>query len=138
MMKRVFLPVLLASCIASVVIPSIAPSVAQQGGRNSPPLVPLPQTYETAIQRIRVSTVAAGLANPWSLAFLPDGGMLVTERAGRLRIIQNGVLAPQPVSGVPEVRAAGLGGLLDVALHPQFRENRVLYLSYSKSGEGNR
>ena len=73
-----------------------------------------------------------GLANPWSLAFLPDGGMLVTERAGRLRVIRNGALDPTPVSGVPAVRAQGLSGLMDVALHPRFAENRFVYLSYTK------
>jgi glucose/arabinose dehydrogenase len=109
----------------------------QQGGRNSPPLPQLPQTFETAVQKIRVSAVASGLANPWSLAFLPNGDMLVTERAGRLRVIKNGVLDPQPVSGVPAVKAMVLGGLLDVALHPKFSENNFIYLAYSKAGEGN-
>jgi len=108
----------------------------QQGGRNSPPLPQLPQTFETAQQKIRVSVVASGLANPWSLAFLPNGDMLVTERAGRLRILRGGVLDPQPITGVPQVRAAALGGLLDVALHPKFAENGFVYLAYSKPGEG--
>lgn len=101
------------------------------------PLPPLPQTFETAVQRIRVSTVATGLANPWSLAFLPNGDMLVTERAGRLRIIRGGVLNPQPVSGAPAVRTTVLGGLLEVALHPRFAENSFVYLTYSKGGQGN-
>ena len=109
----------------------------QQGGRASPPLPQLPQTFETAVQRIRVSAVATGLANPWSLAFLPNGDMLVTERAGRLRIIRAGVLDPLPVSGVPQVRVTALGGLLEVALHPRFSENGLLYLTYAKGGEGN-
>ena len=87
-------------------------------------------------QRIRVVVVTRGLAHPWSLAFLPDGGMLVTERAGRLRIIRNGVLDPQPVAGVPAVRAQGLSGLMDVALHPQFAENHFVYLTYTKPLEG--
>jgi glucose/arabinose dehydrogenase len=109
----------------------------QQGGRASPPLPQLPQTFETAVQRIRVSAVATGLANPWSLAFLPNGDMLVTERAGRLRIIRGGALDPQPISGVPQVRVTALGGLLEVSLHPRFAENGLLYLTYSKAGEGN-
>ena len=71
--------------------------VGQQGGRASLPLPPLPQNFETAQQRIRVSAVATGLSNPWSLAFLPNGDMLVTERAGRLRMIRGGALIPQPV-----------------------------------------
>lgn len=109
----------------------------QQGGRASPPLPQLPQTFETAVQSIRVSSVATGLANPWSLAFLPNGDMLVTERAGRLRIIRGGVLDPQPISGVPQVRVTALGGLLEVALHPRFAENAFVYLTYAKGREGN-
>ena len=110
---------------------------AQQGGRASLPLPQLPQVFETAQQRIRVSVVAGGLANPWSLAFLPNGDVLVTERAGRLRVIKSGALVPQPVSGVPAVRTTVLGGLLEVALHPKFSENSFLYLTYTKGGEGN-
>lgn len=110
---------------------------AQQGGRASPPLPQLPRTFETAQQRIRVSTVATGLANPWSLAFLPNGDMLVTERPGRLRIIRGGTLDPQPIAGVPAVRAVVLGGLFEIALHPKFSENNIVYLSYAKPGEGN-
>jgi len=110
---------------------------AQQGGRASPPLPPLPQTFETAVQRIRVSAIATGLANPWSLAFLPNGDMLVTERPGRLRIVRNGVLAAQPIPGVPAVRSTVLGGLLEVALHPGFAENQFVYLTYTKGGEQN-
>jgi aldose sugar dehydrogenase len=69
------------------------------------------------------------------MAFLPDDeGILVTERSGRLRLVRNGVLQPQPVGGVPQVRAQGQGGLLDVALHPEFATTRLVYLSYSKPG----
>ncbi len=82
----------------------------------------------------RVVTVATGLANPWGMAFLPGGDILVTERPGRLRIIRNGKLDPQPVAGVPEVHARGQGGLMDVALHPNFASNRLVYLTYSKPG----
>jgi glucose/arabinose dehydrogenase len=80
----------------------------------------------------RVVTVAEGLVNPWSIAFLPGGETLVTERPGRLRVIRNGTLLPEPVSGVPAVFARGQGGLLDVVPHPQFATNRLIYLSYSK------
>jgi len=104
--------------------------------RASPPLPPLPQTYETSEQRIRVVLLANGLANPWSMAWLPNGDMLVTERAGRLRILRDGVLDPEPITGVPEVRVTILGGLLEVLLHPDFASNRTLYLSYAKGGEG--
>jgi glucose/arabinose dehydrogenase len=83
----------------------------------------------------RIVTVAEGLANPWSIAFLPGGDMLITERAGRLRIVRDGTLLPDAVAGVPEVLAEGQGGLLDVALHPDFEINRLLYLTYSKPVE---
>jgi glucose/arabinose dehydrogenase len=76
--------------------------------------------------------VARGLVHPWSLAFLPDRGLLVTERPGRLRIVRDGVLDPRPVAGVPTVRAMGLSGLMDVALHPRFAENHYVYLTYTK------
>jgi glucose/arabinose dehydrogenase len=106
----------------------IAPS-----GLKIPPLPDHPVEYATAEgQAIRVVVVARGLANPWSLAFLPDGAMLVTERPGRLRIVRDGSLDPQPVAGAPEVRAAGLSGLFDVVLHPQFATNHYVYLSYNK------
>lgn len=90
----------------------------------------------SALHDFRVVTVADGLMVPWSIAFTPDGDMLVTERPGRLRVVRNGALLPDPVEGVPEVFAQGQGGLLDVALHPAFAENRILYLSYSKPVEG--
>jgi glucose/arabinose dehydrogenase len=100
------------------------------------PPVPLPDkpvTFHTAEgQDVRVVVVARGLSHPWGLAFLPDGIMLVTERGGRLRVIRDGTLDPQPISGVPAVRAIGLSGLMDVALHPRFAENRFVYLTYTK------
>ena len=80
----------------------------------------------------RVATVVDGLEVPWSMAFLPGGDMLVTERPGRLRIVRNGTLVAEPVAGVPEVFAQGQGGLLDVVPHPDFATNRLIYLSYSK------
>jgi glucose/arabinose dehydrogenase len=79
----------------------------------------------------RIETVAEGLDHPWSLAFLPDGGMLVTERAGRLRVIRDGALVEAPVTGVPEAYVAGQGGMLEVILDPDFAENGVIYLSYA-------
>src|SRR5207253_198082 len=96
-------------------------------GIRVPPLPDKPVEFDTAEgQRIRVVVVARGLSHPWSLAFLPDGSLLVTERGGKLRIIRNGVLDPQPIAGVPAVRAQGLSGLMDIALHPQFAQNRFV------------
>lgn len=99
---------------------------------------PLPaQTQQTQHHRFNVVTVVAGLENPWGLAFLPGGDMLVTERPGRLRLVRGGQLHPEPIAGVPGVWARGQGGLLDVALHPDFAANRLVYLSYSKPGPDN-
>ena len=84
--------------------------------------------------RIHISVVTKGLDHPWGIAFLPNGGMLVTERPGRLRQIKNGVLDPTPIGPMPEMLATGLGGLLDVSLHPRFAQNRLIYLTYSKPG----
>ena len=73
-----------------------------------------------------------GLSYPYALAFLPDGNMLITEREGRLRIVRNGVLDPKPISGIPEVLDRNLKGLNDIALHPQFPENKWIYFTYYK------
>jgi glucose/arabinose dehydrogenase len=93
----------------------------------------LPATFEASDYTIRISEVAGGLVNPWSIAFLPSGDILVTERPGRLRIIRDGRLDPKPVDGAPEVHVTVLGGLLDVLLHPRFADNELVYLSYSKA-----
>ena len=92
-------------------------------------------TFESAEHRFHLVKVTEGLEHPWGLAFLPDGRMLVTERPGRLRIVDDGWLVPEPVAGVPEVWADGQGGLLDVALHPDFAENGLVYLSYSSPSD---
>jgi glucose/arabinose dehydrogenase len=85
--------------------------------------------------RIHVTAVK-GVDHPWGIAFLPDGTQLVTERPGRLRVIRNGVLDPTPIGPLPAMLATGLGGLLDVSLHPQFATNHLIYLAYSKPGDG--
>ncbi len=85
---------------------------------------------------VRVQTVASGLEHPWSLAFLPEGGFLVTERPGRLRVLDpQGRLGP-PLAGLPEVAARGQGGLLDVVLDAGFERNRTLYFCFSEPAEG--
>ncbi|MDP3717569.1 MAG: PQQ-dependent sugar dehydrogenase [Acidobacteriota bacterium] len=86
----------------------------------------------SALHDYRVVTVVDSLVQPWSMAFLPGGDMLITERPGRLRIVRNGTLLPQPVEGVPAVSYANQGGLLEVAPHPDFASNRMLYLTFSK------
>ena len=91
----------------------------------------------SATHDFRVVTVADGLVNPWSMSWLPEGDMLITERPGRLRIVRDGALLPEPVAGVPAVFAQGQGGLFDVLPHPDFVSNRLLYLSYARpKGEG--
>ena len=110
----------------------------------SPPDLPRhPVQFESAEERkLKVVVIARHLEQPWSVAFLPDGSMLVTERAGRLRLVRDGELQAQPVDGVPRVQPGGprgLQGLMDVALHPQFERNHWVYLTYHKptaTGEG--
>jgi glucose/arabinose dehydrogenase len=98
----------------------------------SPPLADGPIMLDTGIQHQIRLIVTKGLNQPWSMAFLPDGGILVTERPGRLRIVRNGVLDPNPIAGVPKVQAQGLAGLMDLALHPRFSENKLVYFTYHK------
>jgi glucose/arabinose dehydrogenase len=91
-------------------------------------------TTESAV--FHVTEVAGGLEHPWAVAFLPDGGMLVTERPGRLRLIENGRLRSEPIEGVPPVHARRQGGLLDVVLDPDFARNQRIYLSYAHEEGG--
>jgi aldose sugar dehydrogenase len=79
----------------------------------------------------RQTTLIEGLERPWGMAWLPDGSILITEKAGRIRWVRNGKLEPNPIAGVPAVMANGQGGLLDISLHPQFSENRWVYLTYA-------
>ena len=110
------------------------PEPFSAGGLPAVPFPDAPVVYDTAEgQRIAVAVVTTGLTYPWGLAFLPDGGILVTERLGSLRRIRDGVLDPTPIAGVPEVSTGPvLSGLMDVAVHPRFGENRLVYLTYSK------
>jgi aldose sugar dehydrogenase len=142
----------IAVAIATVAIGSA--SLAQQGHQtlaphemnhtDAPPAIEwstpkLPRgriDFESAEERkLRMEVVANHLAQPWSIAFLPDGAMLITERAGRLRVVRKDWLDSEPVAGVPEVHTGGprgLQGLMDVVLHPQFAQNHWIYLTYHK------
>lgn len=91
-----------------------------------------PPAAASASQKIEVTELASGLAFPWGAAILPDGAILVTERDGRLRLIKDGKLVAEPIGGVPPVLNDGQGGLFDVALHPDFASNRLVYLAYAK------
>lgn len=111
----------LAACLLPAALSSQTPT--QAGSAD---------VQRSAMHDYRIVTVAEGLVNPWSIAFLPGGDMLVTERPGRLRIVRNGKLLSDPVPGLPRIRTGGQGGLLDVIPHPNFAANRLLYFSYSK------
>ncbi|MFI4889545.1 MAG: PQQ-dependent sugar dehydrogenase [Steroidobacterales bacterium] len=96
---------------------------------RAPPPPPQPATAVTT--GYKVTEIASGLDHPWSMAFLPDGSMLVTERAGRLRLIKDGALLAQPIAGVPPVHTGGQAGLFDIVLHPDFARNHIVYLTYA-------
>jgi glucose/arabinose dehydrogenase len=101
-------------------------------GIPAPPLATGPFEYTTGEpQKIRVRVLTRGLEKPWSLAFLPDGSMLITERPGRVRLFRDGKLS-DPVAGVPAVRFGLLGGLSDIKLHPNFERNHYVYFTYDK------
>jgi glucose/arabinose dehydrogenase len=95
------------------------------------------QTWQLATdtKKVRVVAMATGLDSPWSMVFLPNGDILVTERPGRLRLIHNGKLDDEPIAGLPAIQFGTHGGLLDVALHPNFEKNNLVYFTYSKGGE---
>jgi len=119
------------AALAIVVLPLCAQSPNQKPSREGQAS---PQPRSTTAPG-KVTDVVRGLQHPWGLAFLPDGRMLVTERPGRLRVVDKNGKLSAPLSGVPRVIANGQGGLLDVALDPQFAQNRTIYLSFSEPGE---
>src|SRR6478672_9656510 len=130
--------------VSMVTMVTGAAASAQQRGRGARlsvgvaevPLPAAPVVFDTAEEhKIRVSIVARELSHPWGMAWLPNGDILVTERAGRLRLIRGGALDPTPISGLPPMHVRGLAGLLDVALHPNFAANKLVYFSYVKDGE---
>jgi len=120
----------LMTVIATMTATTLAMSVATAQSQAQPAV------FKSMQHDYRVVTVVEGLVNPWSIAFLPGGDMLVTERPGRLRIVRGGKLLDTPVRGLPEVWARGQGGLLDVVAHPDYANNKLIYLSYSKPIEG--
>ncbi|MEB3294002.1 MAG: PQQ-dependent sugar dehydrogenase [Synechococcales bacterium] len=103
------------------------PSGAAQPADSTPATRPVSKSQ--ALQKV---TLLEGLERPWSMAWLPDGAILITEKAGRLRIVRNGKLDPTPIAGVPAVMNAGQGGLLDMTVHPGFAQNRWIYLSHAQ------
>lgn len=138
--RRVLAPVLFAALTLLAVDASVR-AQQDQGNRQRPrgpgrpvtkPLGDGPWDFDTETGHVRVDVVTKGLDHPWGMAFLPNGDMLVTERPGRLRVIRSGVLDPTPIAGLPPIRAAVIGGLMDVVLHPDFARNRLVYFAYSK------
>ena len=128
-----------------VVLAAVVSAVSAVSAQQNPPVERLPEPpavpvlegpfeFITAEQpRIKVEVVTRGLSHPWGFSFLPDGRILVTERAGTVRVIRDGVLDPDPVLGVPDVfTGVRLAGLMDIALHPEYAENQLVYLTYSK------
>ncbi len=104
---------------------------AREARRRTPAAKPVDGVYSSRLHNFKLdAVVATGLDTPWAIEFLPDGALLITERPGRLRIFQAGKLS-EPVAGTPAVRNRGQGGLLDVALHPNFKDNAWIYLAYS-------
>jgi aldose sugar dehydrogenase len=132
------------ACLAMLALAATVAGRAQQSvpfanGIPVAPEMPIPAMpsepveYMTAEgQRIRVSVVTRGIAHPWSIAFLPNDVWLVTQTHGGLRVVRNGVLDPEPAAGTPEVKPLRRSGLLEVALHPRFAENQLVYLTYHK------
>ena len=96
----------------------------------------LAETVSSQLHKFRVVPLAKGLEHPWSIAFLPNKSILISERAGRLRLYQNGRLDAKPVGNLPKIVDSGQGGLFDVTLHPDFRKNQLLYLAYAARGQG--
>jgi aldose sugar dehydrogenase len=123
------------TAVAALVLAIVAGPAAAQGRGGSIPVPPLPEEpweYQTASAHIRVSVLTDGLENPWSLEFLPDASILITERNGRLRHFKDGVLSG-PVPGLPEVQSDNfISGLHDIKLHPGFEQNGLVYWVYNK------
>lgn len=129
--------------LLNLAVPTIVLTFAA-GSPASPAQQSNPSVIQTAYHDFAVETVVDGLVHPFAMAFTPEGDLLVTERPGRLRIIRQGVLLPEPVAGLPEILALGQGamsmdgreqaGMREVMLHPDFASNRLLYLAYTKPG----
>jgi aldose sugar dehydrogenase len=94
------------------------------------------QTVKTELHSVRASTVLTGLVQPWGMAWLPDGRMLITEKRGTLRVVRDGRLVPEPVAGLPKSTVQGQGGLMDVTVHPDFAKTGWVYWSYNGEQDG--
>ncbi|MEL7034099.1 MAG: PQQ-dependent sugar dehydrogenase [Cyanobacteria bacterium J06592_8] len=127
---------LLTTIVGAIALLGLIGCTSGVQSNSSPQLETSSATESSAEQVASTSgyenvTLVSNLEHPWGLAWLPDGSILITERPGRLRIVRNGTLDPNPIAGVPEVFAENQGGLLDVAVHPRFAQNSWIYLTYS-------
>ncbi|HZE44822.1 MAG TPA: PQQ-dependent sugar dehydrogenase [Steroidobacteraceae bacterium] len=119
---------ILATAVAAMICAAASAEADPRVGRAPPPP---PQPAKVVKAGYKVTEIAKGLDHPWSMAFLPDGSMLVTERQGRLRMIKGGQLQPQPIGGIPAVHTGSQAGLFDIVLHPNFAQNNIVYLTYA-------
>jgi glucose/arabinose dehydrogenase len=119
---------ILAAAIAAMISATAMAEADLETVRAAPPP---PQPAKVVKTGYQVTEIAKGLDHPWSMAFLPDGSMLVTERQGRLRLIKGGSLQPRPIGGVPAVHTGSQAGLFDIVLHPNFAQNNIVYLTYA-------
>lgn len=124
--------------IFSLLIFSYCGEAHQSNDHSNDPDHTAKNSTESDPLNFSIDTLATDLQNPWGLEFLPDGKILICERPGRLRLFQNNRLSPVPVENLPEVWAHGQGGLLDVAIHPDYDQNGWIYLAYAAKGQGNR
>jgi glucose/arabinose dehydrogenase len=114
--------------VAAVISATVVAEAVAEAVRVAPPP---PQSAKVVRSGYKVTEIAGGLDHPWSMAFLPDGSMLVTERVGRLRLIKGGSLVSKPIAGVPAVHTGSQAGLFDIVLHPNFAQNNLVYLTYA-------
>ena len=131
--------------IKAILLLAIAGCTVNETTTSSTEVLPSPQAVTNTTQQqaqssasqqsYRKTTVLQGLEHPWGMGWLPDGAILITERPGRLRIVRNGRLDPTPIAGVPEVLAVNQGGLLDVAIHPNFAQNQLIYFTYAHGNQ---
>lgn len=120
------------SAVAVLALGMALPAHAQRGRGNLPVLGEGPWDVETEYGSVHVSVLTRDLQSPWSLVFVPDGDMLLTERPGRLRVIRHGQLDPTPITGLPDMFTQSISGLFGLALHPEFERNRLIYFAYAK------
>jgi aldose sugar dehydrogenase len=134
-MRHVVVPSLLVLGGLGVAFAVFRPDTSVQPAVAPGPGTPLASVLVTERRSIRLVTLTDELVQPWALAFLPNGDILITERGGRLRLMHDGQLASAAIGGVPAVDTRTQDGLMDLALHPRFAQNHILYFTYSKPGE---